>query len=259
MNTIGVCGSFKTLKEIADRIDFVEELVQGLLVPSEDEEAFAESSAGADAVGVPVLASNCFLPGSLRSVGPEVDLKKLTAYADNAFRRAQILGMGIIVYGSGGSRQLEDGQDRGAAEQDFINVLKAIAPSAAKHNVLIVVEPLNSAECNFINSLAEGAEVVKACNHPNVKLLADIYHMAKDGETPDAITTYGELLRHVHIAEKEFRTPPGTEGDDFRPYLRALSEASYRGAIALECKWEDVLRQAPPAVKSLRSQIDDIR
>jgi hypothetical protein len=48
------------------------------------------------------------------------------------------------------------------------------------------------------------------------------------------VIRFGHLLRHAHIAEKEKRTAPGVQGDDFRPYLRALQEINYTGALAIE-------------------------
>jgi sugar phosphate isomerase/epimerase len=118
-----------------------------------------------------------------------------------------------------------------------VEALKAFGAIAARHDVTLVVEPLNRGECNFINSLAEGAEAVLSCDHPNVRLLADIYHMMREDESPDAITRHGRLIRHVHVAERDKRTAPGTAGDDFRPYLRALADTGYRGDFALECEY----------------------
>ena len=120
----------------------------------------------------------------------------------------------------------------------------------------LVVEPLNSRECNFINSLDEGAELVAACGHAAVRLLADIYHMLMDQEGPDAILRHGALLSHVHIAEKEGRAFPGKHGEDFGPYLRALNEIGYQGALSLECGWSDLEKEAPIAIVSLRKQLE---
>ena len=64
--------------------------------------------------------------------------------------------------------------------------------------------------------------------------------MLRENEGPDALVDAGPLLRHVHIAEKDRRTPPGVAGDDFRPYLRALRRAGYAGDISIECRWDDL-------------------
>ena len=97
--------------------------------------------------------------------------------------------------------------------------------------------------------LAEGPE--------SVRLLADFYHMARDGEPADEIAKHGGLLAHCHVAEAEKRTPPGVAGDDFGPYLRALKAAGYDGALSIECRWSDFETEAPAAVRYLRDRLAD--
>ena len=65
-------------------------------------------------------------------------------------------------------------------------------------------------------------------NHPAVSLLADLYHMARNGEKPEAILRVGHLLAHTHTAEKDERTPLGVAGDDQRPFLKACGRWSTR-------------------------------
>ena len=84
-----------------------------------------------------------------------------------------------------------------------------MAPLAEKYGITIAVEPLNRGETNFINSLAEGVEIIEAVKSPRVRLLCDIYHMLKEDESPDEIVKYGKHIVNCHIAEKEKRTPPG--------------------------------------------------
>ena len=130
-----------------------------------------------------------------------------------------------------------------------------LAPFAKKYDVVISLEPLNTKECNFINSVAEGGEIVRAVNHENFRLLADIYHMLMENESPSNINKYGDLLYHTHIAEKTGRTAPGVNNEDFTPYLKALKEVKYEGRMAIECSWNDLEEQAAPALSVMRSQI----
>ena len=168
------------------------------------------------------------------------------------------MGIGIVVYGSGASRQVDEGFARARAEQQFVEALRTVGPPAAAAGVTVVVEPLNTAECNLINSVTEGAEAVRAAGHPHVMLLADLYHMLREDESPAAIERAGALIRHVHVAERAQRTPPGVAGDDFRPFLRALVGTGYAGAYSLECRWRDQLAQAPPGVAELRRQLASV-
>jgi sugar phosphate isomerase/epimerase len=235
--------------------DYVEENVQNFLAPQEPDEVFARKLAALPGAGLPVMAANCFLPGALKCTGPSVEMEALKRYAETAFQRARQAGIRFIVFGSGGARQIPEGFDRARARDQFLACLRGIAPLAEREGVTLVVEPLNKKECNFINSLAEGAGIVEEAGHPQVRLLADIYHMRMDGEPAAEIVAHGRWLKHVHVAEREGRFAPGTQGEDFGPYLRALKEIEFAGAISYECGWKNFPGQAVTSVKGFREQV----
>ena len=252
MIPIGICASVAKAGLLAQAgADYLEENVQTYLRPEEPAVSFTPTA-------LPVRAANCFLPGKLKITGHETHHDHIVRYAETAFRRAAQAGIQIIVFGSGGSRNIPDGFPRDAARSQFLALLRMFGPPAAPHGVTVAVEPLNRGEYNFINSLAEGAALVAACNHPHIRLLADIYHMLHEGEGPDAIREHGQWLRHVHVAEKDKRTAPGVAGDDFRPFLRALKEVNYQGAISFECGWTDLNTQAADALAAFRQQLEDV-
>jgi sugar phosphate isomerase/epimerase len=252
---IGLCGNAVASAQAiaAAPLDYVEENVQNFLMAESDDAAFTAKLATVPARSI--LAACCFLPGRLACVGPNVDAAAIDAYAQTAFRRAKTVGIDTIVFGSGGARAVPKDWDPRKAMDQFVDLLKRLAPKARDNGITIVVEPLNRSECNFINSLAEGAEAVTRCNHPSVRLLADIYHMLREDEPPQAIRTHGALLAHVHIAEKKDRTAPGTVGDDFGEYLSALRHTGYDHRISLECKFTDLARELNPSVAALRQQL----
>jgi sugar phosphate isomerase/epimerase len=121
---------------------------------------------------------------------------------------------------------------------------------------MLVLEPLHKAECNIVTSVSEGADIVAEVDHPSVRLLADTYHMAVDGEGPDAIRNAGERIVHVHAAEADGRRPVGTK-EDHRPYFAALKHSGYDGAISIEAKWDDRDKQLPAAIANLRRQWEE--
>jgi sugar phosphate isomerase/epimerase len=255
---LGICTSFQNAPALTGGVDFIEESVQRVLVGEADDAAFAHATAGAAACGLPLAVANCFLPAHLKCTGPAVDLEKLLAYTRVVMARAARLGIRTIVFGSGGARQLPAGVTARAAVAPFARLLAGLAPLAQAHGVTLALEPLNSRECNFINSLRDGAEIVALVNHPHVRLLADLYHLRRDGEAAGELGRYGQFLHHVHVAEVEKRTAPGVAGDDFRPYLRALKQAGYAGDLALECAWgPDLAGEAPTALAALRTQLAD--
>lgn len=255
---IGLCFSPEMAGEMpVTAFDFLEANVQGFLVPEKNESEFAVILEIARAFARPVKTANCFLPGDLKCVGPQIDHARLLRYAETAFERAERMGIETIVFGSGGARSVPEGHPMEHAMTEFSGFLRLIGPIAARHGVTVVVEPLSKGDCNFINSLREGAEAVERCNHPNVRLLADVYHMRCENEPADAIARFGHLLKHVHVAELAGRYFPGKAREDFRPSFRALKQAGYSGRIALECFWDDVRADAPSSVQFVREQLAD--
>ncbi|MDX9882753.1 MAG: sugar phosphate isomerase/epimerase family protein [Prolixibacteraceae bacterium] len=256
LTDIGVCTRAANGNMLAEHgYSYIEEGVRGFLVPQESEEKFNGLLSLAQKSKLPVIACNSFLPGNLKSVGEEAVHPEILEFAETAFRRAKIAGVKIIVFGSGGSRAIPEGFSGEKAREQFVSLCARMGPLAAKYDVTVVIEPLNKKECNFINSVSEGGEIVKKVKHPNIQLLADIYHMKMDHEGPESILKYGKFLRHVHIAEKEGRAAPGTHREDFRPYFEALKKVKYKGNISIECRWENLENQAPLAIKTIQGQI----
>ena len=234
---------------------FVEENVREFLVPAEADSLFEQKLALLKESKLPVDACNSFLPGDMKCVGSDPAYERILNFGELAFRRAQTAGVKTIVFGSGGARSIPEGFSREEAKNQFISICRKLVSSAQKYNVVISLEPLNTQECNFINSLAEGAEIVQAVNHENFRLLADIYHMLKEDESPANIIKYGHLLYHTHIAEKTDRTAPGVNNEDFTPYFKALKDVKYEGRMTIECNWRNLKEQAAGVLSFMRSQI----
>ncbi|MEA4949854.1 MAG: sugar phosphate isomerase/epimerase family protein [Petrimonas sp.] len=254
---IGICTNLANGEKMQQYgYAYVEEGVSRFLAPTKPEEEFERILNELANSPLPVKACNSFIPGSLKSVGNEADHKNILTFAETAFRRAQRAGVEIIVFGSGGSRSIPEGFPREKAREQFIELGRKMAPIAQKYNVTIVLEPLNSTECNFINSVSEGGEIVKEINHRHFMLLADLYHMKMENEGPDTLVKYGKLIRHVHIAEKQDRAVPGTYDEDFRPYVNALKKMSYTGKISIEARWRDFDSQIPTAIETIKRQIN---
>ncbi len=254
---IGYCGSPTDSASGAEAgFDYVEANVQAFLIPESPDEQFAANLAQAKESALPVLAANCFLPGALRSTGDQVDLDRILAYSLAAFRRAQQVGIRKIVFGSGGSRKLDEKTTPQQADEQFVNLLLQLSPIAEQFDVIVVLEPLRRQECNYINTVAEGAKIIEAVDHPNIRLLADFYHMLQNGEDPADLATYGKLISHCHLAEKRERTCPGVDGDDFVPFFKALAEAGYNDTLSFEGKFpEGMAVDGEQAVQVMRSQL----
>lgn len=256
---IGICTGVEHAQALAEAgVAYLEVNVQQFLMPREGEAAFEASRKQAVACPLPLRAANGFLPGDLKSTGPDFAPEAVCDYAAVAFERAAGLGIEHIVFGSGGSRGLPEGFDPQQATDQFVELLGRLGPLAGRFGVTVVVEPLRRQECNFINTVDEGAEIVRRVDHPSVRLLADLYHMLQNGEPAESLARHGELIAHTHLAEKADRTCPGIAGDDFRPFFNALAEGGYDGRMSIEGKFPNgVETDASRAVETMRRQLAD--
>ena len=82
--------------------------------------------------------------------------------------------------------------------------------------------------------------------------------MLKENEPPAVIEKTKGFVIYCEVAEKEGRTPPGVQGDNFRPYFTALKKIGYHDKIMIECRWENVAIQGEAAFKNLQTQILDV-
>ncbi len=151
------------------------------------------------AVGIPVLAANCFI--GLRIVGEERDDEKIAEYLEELFSRGSYLGIKCFVFGSSGARRIPDGMSLAEGRAQIVDFLKNfVVPAAEKYNIPVAIEPLRPAECNAINTIADGVEVAMAVNSPYVKVLADVKHMYEQGEDYNLLRELKGIIIHSHTS-----------------------------------------------------------
>jgi len=253
---IGVSTSVKNtplLKQAG--CSYVEIGINSFLMPGKDDAAFAENLKESSESALPLYAGNVFFPGDIKLVGPDADIDATVRYAEVAMKRAKQVGIKIFVLGSGQSRRIPDGFDPEKATAQLIELCRQLALLGEKYDVVVVIEPLRKQETNLIHTVRQGTAIAHAVNHPNLRVLADFYHMACEDEDAQPIVEAGKLLYHCHIAEKAERTAPGVKGDDFTPYFKALKEINYRGSISIECNWKNFEEEIIPAIAEMKRQI----
>ncbi|GAB4468467.1 MAG: hypothetical protein OHK0029_40860 [Armatimonadaceae bacterium] len=247
----GVCTGIDKAPMLSDAgYDYIELSVAGDLMPDSDDSEWAEKRKAIEAMPLRPESFNSFVRIG-KIVGPEADFARLERYAHTAAARAALVGGKVLVFGSGGARRIPDDYSREQAEADVLRFLNYCADAYEKTGVVVVIEPLNRDECNFINSVSEGAELVQRVNRPGVRNLADTYHMEKDGEPLTAIVASGPVLAHCHTADSG-RNAPGTGTYDHVAMFRAFREAGYDARLSIECRWNDFAAELAPALEHLR-------
>jgi sugar phosphate isomerase/epimerase len=230
----GICAKAQRAEELRSAgADFLEENVQVLLRGTLSDAEWEQSWRGNSVL--PILAANALVPGDLKPVGPSVDFDGLRKYVGTVVARAARAGIKVLGFGSGTARNVPDGFARERAQVQIVAFCKMAAELCGRADVMLVVEPLNRGECNIINTLGEALTFVKSVNHPNFQCLADTYHFWTENEKLEELENAMPWIRHVHVADKDGRTPPGESGtSDYRPFFRVLKRGNYQGAISVE-------------------------
>jgi hydroxypyruvate isomerase len=129
-----------------------------------------------------------------------------------------------------------------AQEQDELadaNLVLA-AEAAAAIGAVVLVEPVSGPKPYPLRTASDVAAVlarVRAKGPTNVGMLADLYHLATNGDDLDrVIATYADSIAHVQLADAPGRGEPGTGDLDLDRCLQLLEERGYDGWVALEYK-----------------------
>lgn len=249
---IGVCGGFDRIVVAADcGYDYIETNFKDLAKSSEED--FQKFLAALQDNNIACEAANCFLPGELKVTGENVDYESLKAYLAVGFKRAAEAGIKVVVFGSGGARNIPDGYSYKDAINDIIKFMKEYAaPMAAEYEIDLVFEPLRKKETNIINTIKEGAMLVSAINLPNVGTLGDLFHMHVEGDTYDDVRDLKGIFRHAHMSYPE--------STDKRVYMKESDDFDYKGffealkyvgceRVSIEAGTDDFETDAREAIK----------
>ncbi len=112
--------------------------------------------------------------------------------------------------------------------------LETLAARAEARGVHLLYEPLNRYETNLLNRLEDAACFLLSLRTPNVRLLADLFHMnLEEKSLPESIRAAGRLIGHVHFADSN-RRAIGLGHTDMEPIATALQEIGYNGYVSAE-------------------------
>jgi len=248
---IGYCGPLKDIDDVkAAGFDYME--VRTSEVAALSDADYENAAAKFKQAGLPVLAANLFIPANIKVTGPNIDKDRQMEYVRRALDRVSRLGVRLVVFGSGGARQVPDGFSRQEAFQQLVDFGKRIAPEARSRNITIAIEPLRHQESNIINNTTEALAWVNAVDDPNIQLMIDFYHFEVEKEDPANILQVKDHLRHLHMANPEGRVVP-LKWDEYNyaPFFAVLRQIHYDRLISLEANTKDLPVEGPQAIALL--------
>jgi sugar phosphate isomerase/epimerase len=127
-----------------------------------------------------------------------------------------------------------EGESRSDAEARFLATAGRICEMAARKGVTIIIEPVNRYEINFINSVDEGAALLKRMPQTNIGLMPDVFHMnIEDDHIGDTLARHGSLVKYIHFADSN-RHAPGWGHLDFDDVFAGLRRGGFDGWASIE-------------------------
>ena len=130
-----------------------------------------------------------------------------------------------------------EGLSHDAHHEACIEALKRGADLAAKQKAALLLENIDQEENPkyYLTSVAEGFEIIRKVNHPNVKFLYDFYHeQIAEGNLIEKLEKNIDLIGLVHIADVPGRHEPGTGEINYANIFRKLAELKYDRYAAME-------------------------
>lgn len=250
----GICTAPENAQTLARLgFDYVECAITTLAAMEDG--AFDEVRRAVEASPLMCESGNLFLPGTCRITGEAANFDAALAHLRVAVPRFAALGGQIAVFGSGGARAVPEGWPKDKAMEQLARFCRLAGGICAEHGVRIAIEPLNTGECNIINSVSEGVDLAEMAAHPNVGVLADWYHVAVENEGVDGILRAGSRLWHCHIARPQGRaypSPGDPEDAGYDAFFGALRAIGYEGRVSIEGRG-DPAQDGGAALTALRA------
>ncbi|WP_233625489.1 hydroxypyruvate isomerase family protein [Actinoplanes sp. ATCC 53533] len=128
------------------------------------------------------------------------------------------------------------GIDPGEQDDIAIETLAFAAHAAARIDADVLLEPLSGAARYPLRKAADAIAVIdRLPRRDNVRLLADLYHLAVNGDHLGAVVGgLTDRIGHVQIADAPGRHEPGTGSLPLARHLNDLYANGYRGFVGLE-------------------------
>ncbi len=128
----------------------------------------------------------------------------------------------------------EAGVSRTSVLNLFREAVEELAIHSARHDQILLIEPLNRYETNLLNTVEQGLEFLSTLKTKNVKLLLDLFHTnIEETNVAESIRRAGPAVGHVHFTDSN-RRAAGFGHTQFAPIIQALRDIQFDGYLSAE-------------------------
>ncbi|MCL2095865.1 MAG: sugar phosphate isomerase/epimerase [Oscillospiraceae bacterium] len=177
-------------------------------------------------------------PGEYNPDGEQTEeaLEKIRDYFYELLSSTSDLNLSTLVMGGGGARFLPSPDKYENVVKQIADICKyAISPVLDEFGIILALEALRKDETSMLNRTDESVKIAKLANTPNIKVMADLYHVIGEGENLDDFVNYKGCIRHAHIGKPSPRVMPSeNDGYDYKPFFEALRSANFNGRMSVE-------------------------
>lgn len=163
------------------------------------------------------------------------EFERAVDYIEESIRVAEKVDCPNLIVLSG---QEQPDESRAKQHQRVVDGLRSVTTASEDAGVTLLLEPLNRSVDHpdyFLESSAQGFDIVDEVGSPAVQLLYDTYHQQiSEGNIIDTIGRNLDRIGHFHIADVPGRHEPGTGEINYPNVLDAVSEMGYDGYVGYE-------------------------
>lgn len=122
--------------------------------------------------------------------------------------------------------------------ENCIEVLKRAADIVSGTKMVLVLEPLNQKVDHagyFVTYSEHAGEIIAGANHPQIKILFDMYHQQiSEGNLINHLNHYWDLIGYFQIGDVPGRREPGTGEVNWQNVFKAIHAKDYQGILGME-------------------------
>lgn len=126
-----------------------------------------------------------------------------------------------------------------AAHNTFLANLDYACTQAAKHNITILIEPLNhyDAPGYFLTTTAQAKAIINAVNAANLRLMFDCYHVQlMEGNLTRSLHELRTLIGHIQVASVPDRGTPDHGETNYAHIFAEIEKTGWDAPVGAEYK-----------------------